>query len=1116
MLLCSIMTAWAEDVTYSPVLDVNFRTNSGNTGWQTVKNATEEGNTDFELTYTAGFFAMQKYTVAEIKNATKLVITLTTGSKSGVDALKMYPIAYNDWSAETGIDNIMPLVTAATGIAPRATEGTATTPPINGAKVTGSTTQATFTITGDALAAIKSNATADGTFTLLITNDKLTDTNNKRSYLSSNSANAEAQRPTLVATIETPAVMNKTTGASYANLNAAFSALGDEDTELEVYEDQKITSRLNWENGHTLTITPKADITLKGGPGMMWFLVKNSNAVLKIGGADHKITFDGESKAMTISTQGVVQRESNGSFELNNVEFKNFDLSNTAYLCGAKNAGGTMTLQDVTITDCTSPVGGYIYDLRVANDALILKGYLNIDANSTGTAILKQANLKDSGTEGRIKVDDANFTASKVLTIDWTNLDGKDVFVEGTSVVVGVTSDAIAGRFALTNDEWVLQRKNNDLVMAKPATPTVMIGSTGYADLATALAAAQDGDVLTLLADQELKVRQNIKDMAITIKGEGKTIKRAATYNDGLIFLTAAATAETGKAASLTLENVVLDGANVESSAAFIEASNKGTTTLKDVTIRNISGSAQAAVVNKGGGKLILAGNIAMPSLFIGKPLVVTATDAVIAEPITLTTDNDTPYGLIVEDGQAKDFTCAAFRLSQQQDGLYLMPLPVANSYSHPALLHTSADIEAVKARLATEQLAQDAYTRLEAQSAGAAAGAVEYLKRMDQTNWESKYDDYSNYTRAATDAKLAYQLALRYQLKGATSAADAAVVILNDWATTNKGFLRLKQNDKGVEYNNHIPDPNEYLMTIQAYQFANAAELLRGYTGWTAADQTKFQQWIKQTFADVAILFLENHHGNNNALHYWMNWDLAALNALLSVGVLTDDKALVDYALNYTTEGTGTGTTTHAIVATHTDSETGETLAQCQESGRDQGHATLDVTLLGVLCQTAQNANVGKDLFTAYNALEMAEYVGKYNLKNAAGEFVYGDVPFTEYSNGEVTHSAISDAARGTERNSWELFHAYAKKNDKADAYTEAWVKYLRNKNAWGEAESTTNDELGYGSLMFGAEISTGIKNLMPALSEGEGVYYDLQGRRVLYPTKGVYIINGKKVVIR
>ena len=164
----------------------------------------------------------------------------------------------------------------------------------------------------------------------------------------------------------------------------------------------------------------------------------------------------------------------------------------------------------------------------------------------------------------------------------------------------------------------------------------------------------------------------------------------------------------------------------------------------------------------------------------------------------------------------------------------------------------------------------------------------------MDKTNWESTYSDYANFSRLVTDAKLAYYLALRYQLKGSTAAATAAVNILNDWATNCKGFLRLEG------YANEIPDPNEYLMLIQAYQMANAAELLTNYNGWAAADQTTFKNWMRQTFADVAYLFLSTREDQ----HYWLNWDLAALNALVSVGVLCDDKALIDYALDYINNG--------------------------------------------------------------------------------------------------------------------------------------------------------------------------------------------------------------------
>lgn len=43
---------------------------------------------------------------------------------------------------------------------------------------------------------------------------------------------------------------------------------------------------------------------------------------------------------------------------------------------------------------------------------------------------------------------------------------------------------------------------------------------------------------------------------------------------------------------------------------------------------------------------------------------------------------------------------------------------------------------------------------------------------------------------------------------------------------------------------------------------------------------------------------------------------------------------------------------------------------------------------------------------------------------------------------------------------------------------------------------------------------VSTGIKNVK--VGTDDNVYYDLQGRRVLYPTKGLYIVNGRKVIIK
>ena len=52
--------------------------------------------------------------------------------------------------------------------------------------------------------------------------------------------------------------------------------------------------------------------------------------------------------------------------------------------------------------------------------------------------------------------------------------------------------------------------------------------------------------------------------------------------------------------------------------------------------------------------------------------------------------------------------------------------------------------------------------------------------------------------------------------------------------------------------------------------------------------------------------------------------------------------------------------------------------------------------------------------------------------------------------------------------------------------------------------------------NALFAEDIATGIKNVNVNENENENRYYDLNGRKVMNPTKGIYILNGKKVVIR
>lgn len=70
----------------------------------------------------------------------------------------------------------------------------------------------------------------------------------------------------------------------------------------------------------------------------------------------------------------------------------------------------------------------------------------------------------------------------------------------------------------------------------------------------------------------------------------------------------------------------------------------------------------------------------------------------------------------------------------------------------------------------------------------------------------------------------------------------------------------------------------------------------------------------------------------------------------------------MYDYAVNYIKNGDGMGAMPNFIIANHTEEDSGKTLAQSQEAGRDQGHALLDIGLLGVILQ--QTYNQGEDLF--------------------------------------------------------------------------------------------------------------------------------------------------------
>lgn len=187
---------------------------------------------------------------------------------------------------------------------------------------------------------------------------------------------------------------------------------------------------------------------------------------------------------------------------------------------------------------------------------------------------------------------------------------------------------------------------------------------------------------------------------------------------------------------------------------------------------------------------------------------------------------------------------------------------------------------------------------------------------------------------------------------------------------------------------------------------------------------------------------------------------------SMLSIGIFTENVTMYEEAITYFKSGIGNGNINKFIWTEYTVD--GQVLGQGQEAGRDQGHATLDFALVGALAQMAYNQ--GDDLF-AYESnkiLAGSEYCAKYN----AGY----DVPYTSYTNSDVTQAVISNSSRGSVRPEWELLYAhYADLKNLNATYTGMMRDIVNSASAGAEGgggnygpNSGGYDQLGYGTLTF------------------------------------------------
>ncbi|WP_442795966.1 alginate lyase family protein [Pelobium manganitolerans] len=376
----------------------------------------------------------------------------------------------------------------------------------------------------------------------------------------------------------------------------------------------------------------------------------------------------------------------------------------------------------------------------------------------------------------------------------------------------------------------------------------------------------------------------------------------------------------------------------------------------------------------------------------------------------------------------------------------------------HVGGLHTPEDFERIKAKVeAKAEPWYSGWNKLINNSHAQLAYTPHPTVKLIRGGGSREEPEGDNYSNAMNDAAAAYQLGLRWKISGDNAYAQKAVSILNAWATTCEKLSG---------------DPNVVLGAgFYGYEFAVAGELLRDYQGWNATDFKDYQNWMLKVFYPVNRDFLKDHMGIC-ITHCWANWDLSNLASMIGIALLTDNRSMYNYAVDYLQHSKGNGCWFVAINNVFDGENAG--LAQLQESGRDQGHATLVISLMGVIAQLTWNQ--GDDFYGLDDnrLLKACEYTAKYNVARL-------EVPFktyTRYYNANCaaseTQTVISTEGRGTVRPMWSApyFH-YTKVKSVASTdikYTALGVQTTLPEGGGGDYGPNSGgfDQLGFGTLMY------------------------------------------------
>lgn len=417
--------------------------------------------------------------------------------------------------------------------------------------------------------------------------------------------------------------------------------------------------------------------------------------------------------------------------------------------------------------------------------------------------------------------------------------------------------------------------------------------------------------------------------------------------------------------------------------------------------------------------------------------------------------------------------------------------------FEHPCALYSKADFNRIRAAIAEGSLNPASAKEWELLKANRYVNGDWGVKTHEHTqivrgSAVGTDEGVENYADAMKDAAAAYQFGLLWQLTRDEQYAKKAVTILNAWVKTCREVW--------------AADNNYFLAAgAQGFTFALAGEEVRDYEGWSETEFKEFKDWMLRVFADKNEKFLR-YHGNASCgepKHYMSNWDLVNLCSYFQIGILTENSDIINYVIDYyTRSGDGLGAIPNNVQYVYDftcPDGSVEKVAQAQESGRDQGHATMVIAVSAQLSQAAwalyeSNPQAEQlDLFKTNDQalLMMAEYNALANMKTGTHDDIVGreqggtwlypltQIPFTPAgpwctgSNHEAGRQQLTfgEEQRGNLRPGWEILYKHYK-NTPGSYFIKRYAEIIRPECGSGDDRYTQNsggfDQIGWGTLML------------------------------------------------